>query len=135
MKLILEKLPNLIQNVDKFGWTALHYAAKLNHQDIARLLLSADRSTAYVAAKNDDSKTALHIAVIHGHVVLVQEILSHCPDCWVQITGKSRNILHLSMKKEKSWSLFCKIPGLLSSLTNRIMKETLLSTCMLLPKT
>ncbi|XP_027152355.1 protein ACCELERATED CELL DEATH 6-like [Coffea eugenioides] len=101
MKLILEKLPNLIKNVDKFGWTALHYAAKFNHQEIARLLLSADRSTAYVAAKNDDSKTALHIAVTHGHVVLVQEILSHCPDCWVQITGKSRNILHLAVKHEK----------------------------------
>ncbi|XP_027153995.1 ankyrin repeat-containing protein At5g02620-like [Coffea eugenioides] len=101
MKLILEKLPNLIKNVDKFGWTALHYAAKFDHQEIARLLLSADRSTAYVAAKNDDSKTALHIAVIHGHVVLVQEILSHCPDCWVQITGKSRNILHLAVKHEK----------------------------------
>ncbi|XP_027152358.1 ankyrin repeat-containing protein At5g02620-like [Coffea eugenioides] len=101
MKLILEKLPNLIKNADNFGWTALHYAAKFNHQDIARLLLSADRSTAYVAAKNDGSKTALHIAVIHGHVALVQQILSHCPDCWVQITGKSRNMLHLAVKHEK----------------------------------
>ncbi|XP_027153153.1 ankyrin repeat-containing protein At5g02620-like [Coffea eugenioides] len=101
MELILEKLPNLITNVDKFGWTALHYAAKFNHQHIARLLLSADRYAAYVAAKNDDSKTALHIAVIHGHVALVQEILSHCPDCWVQITGESQNILHLAVKHEK----------------------------------
>ncbi|XP_027153155.1 protein ACCELERATED CELL DEATH 6-like isoform X1 [Coffea eugenioides] len=101
MKLILEKLPNLIKNVDIFGWTALHYAAKFNHQEIARLLLSADRSTAYVAAKTDGFKTALHIAVINGHVVLVQDILSHCPDCWVQITGKSRNILHLAIKHEK----------------------------------
>ncbi|XP_027152357.1 ankyrin-3-like [Coffea eugenioides] len=82
MMLILEKLPNLIKDVDKFGWTALHYAAKFNHQEIARLLLSADRSTAY--AKNDDSKTALHIAVIHGH-----------------ITGESRNILHLAVKHEQ----------------------------------
>ncbi|XP_027152360.1 ankyrin repeat-containing protein At5g02620-like [Coffea eugenioides] len=101
MKLILEKLPNLIKNVDKFGWTALHYAAKFDHQEIARLLLSADRSAAYVAAKNDDSKTALHIAVIHGHVVLVREILSHGADCWVQITGESQNILHLAVKHEK----------------------------------
>nr|XP_027096241.1 ankyrin repeat-containing protein ITN1-like [Coffea arabica] len=101
MKLILEKLPNVIKNGDEFWWTALHYAAKFNYQEIARLLLSADRSTAYVAAKTDDSKTALHIAVIHGHVVLVQEILSHCPDCWVQITGKSQNMLHLAVKHEK----------------------------------
>ncbi|XP_027158327.1 ankyrin repeat-containing protein At5g02620-like [Coffea eugenioides] len=62
MERILERLPNLIKNVDQFGWTALHYAAKFNHQHIARLLLSAKRSAAHVAAKNDDSKTALHIA-------------------------------------------------------------------------
>ncbi|XP_027099451.1 protein ACCELERATED CELL DEATH 6-like [Coffea arabica] len=101
MELILEKRPDLIQRADKFGWTALHYAAKFNHQEIARLLLSADRSTAYVAAKNDDSKTALHIAVIHGRVALVQEILSHCPDCWEECTYGRRNILHLAVKYEK----------------------------------
>nr|XP_027099212.1 ankyrin repeat-containing protein At5g02620-like [Coffea arabica] len=130
MKLILEKLPDLIKDVDKFGWTALHYAAKFNHQEIARLLLSADRFTAYVAAKNDDSKTALHIAVIHGHVVLVQEILSHCPDCWVQIAGKSQNILHLAVKHEKGEVLEFVLPNSWASgsLTKRIMMETALST-------
>ncbi|XP_027152356.1 ankyrin repeat-containing protein At5g02620-like [Coffea eugenioides] len=105
--LILEKLPNLIIKVDKFGWTALHYAAKLNHpaklnhEDVVRLLLSAKRSTAYVAARNDDSKTALHIAVIHGHVAVVQELLSHCPDCWEKYTNRRQNILHLAVKYEQ----------------------------------
>ncbi|XP_027099214.1 protein ACCELERATED CELL DEATH 6-like [Coffea arabica] len=102
MVLILEscKTPSYLGPRHK---TALHAAAiwNLPVYDIARLLLSAKCSAAYVAAKNDDSKTALHIAVIHGHVVLVQEILSHCPDCWVQLTGKSQNILHLAVKHEK----------------------------------
>nr|XP_027096246.1 ankyrin repeat-containing protein At5g02620-like [Coffea arabica] len=107
VELILEKLPNLIKKVDKFGWTALHYAAKLNHpaklnhEDVVRLLLSAERSTAYVAARNDDSKTALHIAVIHGHVAVVQELLSHCPDCWEIYTNRRQNILHLAVKYEQ----------------------------------
>ncbi|CDP16297.1 unnamed protein product [Coffea canephora] len=107
VELILEKLPNLIEKVDKFGWTALHYAAKrnhpakLNHEDVVRLLLSAERSTAYVAARNDDSKTALHIAVIHGHVAVVQELLSHCPDCWEKYTNRRQNILHLAVKYEQ----------------------------------
>ncbi|XP_027099210.2 protein ACCELERATED CELL DEATH 6-like [Coffea arabica] len=107
VELILEKLPNLIEKVDKFGWTALHYAAKrnhpakLNHEDVVRQLLSAERSTAYVAARNDDSKTALHIAVIHGHVAVVQELLSHCPDCWEKYTNRRQNILHLAVKYEQ----------------------------------
>nr|XP_027096240.1 ankyrin repeat-containing protein ITN1-like [Coffea arabica] len=88
----LTKYLLIAELVDKFGWTALHYAAKLNHpaklnhEDVVKLLLSAKRSTAYVAARNDDSRTALHIAVIHGHVAVVQELLSIA-----QIVG--RNIL------------------------------------------
>ncbi|CDP16300.1 unnamed protein product [Coffea canephora] len=107
VELILEKLPNLIKKVDKFGWTALHYAAKLNHpaklnhEDVVTLLLSAKRSTAYVAARNDDSRTALHIAVIHGHVAVVQELLSHFPDCWEKYTNRCKNILHLAVKYEQ----------------------------------
>ncbi|XP_027099397.2 protein ACCELERATED CELL DEATH 6 [Coffea arabica] len=101
MELILQKLPHIIKRVDKFAWTALHYAAKLNHQDVVKLLLSAKRSMAYVAARRDDSKTALHVAVIEGHLGVVQELLSDCPDCWEKCTNKQQNILHLAVKYEQ----------------------------------
>ncbi|XP_027098018.1 protein ACCELERATED CELL DEATH 6-like [Coffea arabica] len=101
MELILQKLPHIIKRVDKFRWTALHYAAKFNHQDVVKLLLSAKRSMAYVAARRDDSKTALHVAVIEGHLGVVQELLSDCPDCWEKCTNKQQNILHLAVKYEQ----------------------------------
>ena len=101
MELILQKLPHIIKRVDKFRWTALHYAAKFNHQDVVKLLLSAKRSMSYVAARRDDSKTALHVAVIEGHLGVVQELLSDCPDCWEKCTNKQQNILHLAVKYEQ----------------------------------
>ncbi|XP_027153680.1 protein ACCELERATED CELL DEATH 6-like [Coffea eugenioides] len=101
VELILQKLPNLTTKVDKFGWNALHYAAKFNHQGVVRQLLSKYKFMAYVTANNDDSMTALHIAVTQGHVAVIQELLLHCPDCWERITYKLQNILHLAVKYEQ----------------------------------
>ena len=101
MELVLQKLPNLTKKVDKFGWNALHYAAKFNHQGVVRQLLSKYKFMAYVTANNDDSMTALHIAVTQGHVAVIKELLLHCPDCWERITYKRQNILHLAVKYEQ----------------------------------
>ncbi|XP_027158328.1 ankyrin repeat-containing protein At5g02620-like [Coffea eugenioides] len=101
VELIIQKLPNLTKKVDKFGWNALHYAAKFNHQGVVRQLLSKYKFMVYVTANNDDSKTALHIAVTQGHVAVIQELLLHCPDCWERITYKRQNILHLAVIYEQ----------------------------------
>ncbi|KAL3501980.1 hypothetical protein ACH5RR_036429 [Cinchona calisaya] len=100
INLILEKLPNLAKKVDEFGWTALHYAAKFNHKEVVELLLTAEKSLAYLSASGDELKTALHIATIQGHLDVIQEILLHCPDCWEMTTGKFQNMLHLAINNE-----------------------------------
>ncbi|KAL3501979.1 hypothetical protein ACH5RR_036428 [Cinchona calisaya] len=99
--LILAALRQLTKHVDECGWTALHYAAKYNHRQVVNLFLSADKSLSYIAARKDSGKTALHVAVIHGNLDVVQEILSHCPDCWEGITSKAQNVIHLAVENER----------------------------------
>ncbi|XP_027098720.2 protein ACCELERATED CELL DEATH 6 isoform X1 [Coffea arabica] len=108
VKLLLGKLPNLTKEADRDGQTALHIAAKLGHQEVIKLLLSADKSVAYIRScqvysmtKSKTSKTALHVAVKYGHLNVVKEILSHCPDCWEMCNGDNQNILHLAVAKEQ----------------------------------
>ena len=108
VKLLLGKLPNLTKEADRDGQTALHIAAKLGHEEVIKLLLSADKSVAYIRScqvysmtKSKTSKTALHVAVKYGHLNVVKEILSHCPDCWEMCNGDNQNILHLAVAKEQ----------------------------------
>ncbi|XP_027158324.1 ankyrin-2-like [Coffea eugenioides] len=65
------KLPNLTKDADRDGQTALHVAAKLGHQEVIKLLLSADKSMAHIRSYKANSKTseaALHVAVKYGHL-------------------------------------------------------------------
>lgn len=100
MNTMLTQLPNLVKEVDEFGWTSLHYAARFNHKEILKLLLTTDKSLAYLPAYADESKTALHVAVTHGHLDVIKDILSHCPDFWEVTTDKFQNMLHLAAKSE-----------------------------------
>ncbi|XP_022863482.1 protein ACCELERATED CELL DEATH 6-like [Olea europaea var. sylvestris] len=100
---LLKKHPNIITEVDDRGWSALHYAAQrgFGFDVVAAELLKADKSIAYIVAKNDNNKTALHISTCQGKVEIMEEILAYCPDCWVMVTGDGQNILHLSVKFEQ----------------------------------
>ncbi|KAL2530362.1 Ankyrin repeat family protein [Forsythia ovata] len=98
---LLRKHPTLTKEVDDFGWTALHYAARYGAVKVTRELLKADKFLAYVAAEKDSNKTALHLATCEGYVKIMEEILTHCPDCWEMVTSDGQNILHLAVKFEK----------------------------------
>ncbi|GMP35984.1 hypothetical protein CsSME_00008235 [Camellia sinensis var. sinensis] len=52
-------------------------------------------------ANKDDKKTALHVAATHGHVGVMEEIISQCPDCWEMVNGKDQNILHVAVENRK----------------------------------
>ncbi|KAF8391793.1 hypothetical protein HHK36_022027 [Tetracentron sinense] len=59
-KLLVEKKPELIEEQDIYGRTALHYAASYGWPGVAILLLEADSSVAYIQDK--DGRSALHYA-------------------------------------------------------------------------
>ncbi|PSS33807.1 Protein ACCELERATED CELL DEATH like [Actinidia chinensis var. chinensis] len=63
-----------------------------------RELLNADKDIAYQIAEEDGKKTALHLAVLHGKVEAMEELLSHCPDCWEMVNDRGQNILHIAIE-------------------------------------
>ncbi|KAI5677750.1 hypothetical protein M9H77_08700 [Catharanthus roseus] len=69
LSLIWGYLPDLTGDVDDCGWTALHYASRFNHQEMAGELLIADHSMGYAKAirncspiEEDGHEMALRVA-------------------------------------------------------------------------
>ncbi|KAJ9701174.1 hypothetical protein PVL29_006495 [Vitis rotundifolia] len=98
---ILKWKPDLTKEVDKNGWSPLHYTAERGCDlKIVELLLNkSKKSVAYLRSK-DGNKTALHIASFHHHIEIVEKILSHSPGCREQIDDKGNNVFHFAMMKE-----------------------------------
>ena len=101
-KTILEWKPDLTKEVDKNGWSPLHYAAERGcDPEIVRLLLEkSEKSVAYLRSK-DGKKTALHIASFHHHTKIVEEILFHSPGCREQVDDEGNNVFHFAMMKKE----------------------------------
>ncbi|KAI7979515.1 Ankyrin repeat-containing protein ITN1 [Camellia lanceoleosa] len=100
-KTLLDWKKDLAKEPDMHGWTPLHYAARFGHVHRAKQLLDSDKSIAYLIADQDDNKTALHVAASQGHVSVIQELISQCPDCWEMVNHKGQNILHVAVENEK----------------------------------
>ncbi|KAL6274219.1 hypothetical protein ACE6H2_024911 [Prunus campanulata] len=100
-KEILEKKEDLAIEADEQGWTPLHYAALSGCTSIVKQLLQAHRSSAYIVDKAD-KKTALHIAASRGHLGVMKELISHCPDCCELVDQRRRNALHYALEKHQS---------------------------------
>ena len=102
---------DLTKEVDENGWSPLHCAAYLGCDSIAgQLLLSSDRSVVYLRVKNDDNKTALHIAATRGNVSTAKRLVSTYPDCCEQVDINGNNALHLFMMQSGNFNKLLKIP-------------------------
>ncbi|XP_028116834.1 protein ACCELERATED CELL DEATH 6-like [Camellia sinensis] len=100
-KTLLDWKKDLAKEPDVHGWTPLHYAARFGQVQRAKQLLDSDKSIAYLIADQDDNKTALHVAASQGHVSVIQELISQCPDCWEMVNHKGQNIFHVAVENEK----------------------------------
>lgn len=65
---LLANIPNLVRETDYDDSTALHYAARLGHENIATMLLEYG---ADIEAVNRASSTPLQLAAVNGHERLV----------------------------------------------------------------
>ncbi|XP_039172113.1 ankyrin repeat-containing protein NPR4-like [Eucalyptus grandis] len=92
---ILEKRPDLINEGDDIRWTPLHYVAYSGKDEAVRLLLKHDTSAAYGLDKEGDS--ALHIAAFQGHIKVIDELVTVCPDAWDIINNKGQTALHATV--------------------------------------
>ena len=108
---LLEWKPDLTKEVDENGWSPLHCAAYLGYVPIARQLLhKSDRSVVYLRVKNDDNKTALHIAATRGNGITAKLLVSYYPDCCEQVDINGNNALHLFMMQRRIFISLLKIP-------------------------
>ena len=82
---------------DTYGWIPLHYAAKVGHIEVFRVLLRYDISLALV--KNEKGKSAIHISARNGHSEIVQLLMDTCPDTLGLLDNKGRTALHIAAEK------------------------------------
>lgn len=84
---------------DQQGWIPLHYAVLSGQESLVRLLLEFDKNTAYIRDKKE-KKTALHFAASQGHIGVIEELLSSCPDCCELIDNGGQNALDVITKAD-----------------------------------
>ena len=75
LKGYLPLVKQLVENdadVNKPGWTPLHYAASGGHAEVAKLLLS---HSAYIDAESPNGSTPLMMAAMYGNVDCVRMLL------------------------------------------------------------
>lgn len=84
-----------INTVDENGNTVLHAAAKVNHEELVKLFISMGAST---ELKNNDSDTALHVAVKNDSIAAAQ-ILSAVDSDIFAMDAYGKTALELGMEK------------------------------------
>ncbi|KAM7481793.1 hypothetical protein LguiB_006376 [Lonicera macranthoides] len=97
---LLEKCIFLASMEDEGSQKPLHYAARLGFANLVSQLLTADEYVAYVAERNEGN-TALLLAASVGHVSVMKELISLCPNCCYMVNIKGRNALHVAIEHEQ----------------------------------
>ncbi|CAO2840606.1 unnamed protein product [Amaranthus hypochondriacus] len=80
------KLTNLMHD----GWSALSYAASMNHLEKVEILIRYDPSSTFIS--NEDKTFPIHVAVLGGHTRIVDLLTSSR----FLLNAKGQNIFHLA---------------------------------------
>ncbi|KAJ0080930.1 hypothetical protein Patl1_11986 [Pistacia atlantica] len=97
LECILHKALRFINFRDEEGRTALHLAASVGYLEGVRCLLR-DCPFDLVQRENNGGLFPIHMAAIGGHVAVIEELLSLCPDPWEMLSRDDQNILHVAAK-------------------------------------
>ena len=106
-------LKKCINDVDKFGFTALHLAAKLGQEDRVKILLEKG---ANIELKDHKGNTALHLASSKGHLEVMQVLLDQNKGLNRMKNDKGRSPLHCA-------ALFGQIDGVRMLLEEKLVNQ------------
>lgn len=101
----LEVAQVLIQqgaDVNKPGWTPLHYAASRGHRDMMRLLLDND---AYIDSESDNGTTPLMMAAFSESALAVKLLLEEGADPTL-VNHANASALDIALSKNREQSAF-----------------------------
>lgn len=84
-------------DVNKTGWTPLHYAASGGHTQVMRFLLDKN---AYIDAASPSGNTPLMMAVLYGSEDSVELLLAHGADPTI-LNGAKRSAIDLAKRAER----------------------------------
>jgi ankyrin repeat protein len=73
IKSLLEKMPKLVFEKDREGWTGLIFAARFNHKTVIETLV---KSGAKLEESDHENFTALHHAAANGRMDAVKTLIS-----------------------------------------------------------
>ena len=89
-------------DVNKPGWTPLHYAATRGHRDMMRLLLEHD---AYIDAESDNGTTPLMMAAFFAPPLAVKLLLEEGADPTL-VNNANASALDMALTKDRQQSAF-----------------------------
>jgi ankyrin repeat protein len=83
-----------VDRKDEWGWTALHWAVRGNHKEVAEFLIAQG---ANVGAKGEKDRTPLHIAAEGGQKELAEMLIAKGADVNAKDDEKGRTPLHIAV--------------------------------------
>lgn len=89
-------------DVNRKGWTPLHYAATRGHREMMRLLLDHD---AYIDSESDNGTTPLMMAAYYGTPLAVKLLLEEGADPTL-VNQSNASALDLALTAERQQSAF-----------------------------
>ncbi|KAF4525696.1 hypothetical protein B566_EDAN014796, partial [Ephemera danica] len=93
----MEKFPQLLNQKDSHGCTALHYACKHNHSDVVKLLLSHDNCQ--INLHNDEQENPLHYSSNRNNLEVMKMLLDRDISLLNIKNKKGQTLLHLKLSQ------------------------------------
>ncbi|NXC86658.1 MIB2 ligase, partial [Cercotrichas coryphoeus] len=106
IKKILARARQLVDSKKEDGFTALHLAALNNHMEVAEILIKEVRNHSKPPSRkpNNRNQSPLHLAVIQGHVGMVQLLVSQGSDVNAE-DEDGDTAMHIALERQQLMAL------------------------------
>lgn len=101
-RIVLERFPDLARQlawlVEGSLTTLLYHACDIGDLELTSILLGLDQG--FEKARNTNGLLPLHLAVLRGPVVLLEEFLEKAPSSFSSLTRSKESVFHLAARNK-----------------------------------